>query len=337
VGNGGTSQHTSGDDPAGEPTPVFMPADDGFHFDALGDDWWATETSWFSFHHPERRLGGWFYSLIRPNIGTVQGGLWIWDDTAVLPWEVPYSTNFSTLQLPAGTDLTNAVLPTGVGMRVIEPGMSYALTYDDPGRVTVDLRFDGVMPPEPMRTGRSTFGKAAHFDQFGRVTGTVVLHGEEIRIDCIAARDRTWGRRREDRPHRAAYLTGASSPGDAFLAVTRHADDREAVAYGFLRRDGITIPVVGGERRAERNPEHGWVERVVLTMEDEQGRTMEAVGTPVNRIIINRHTFIDINSLLRWECTGGPIGEVAWGEDQDMWPVHDWSASRRSPRGGGRK
>lgn len=320
----------------GDDAPAFGEHDDAFHFDALGDDWWATETAWFSFHHPERRLGGWFYSLIRPTIGTVQGGLWIWDDTAVLPWEVPYSTNFTTLQLPTGTDLTNTVLPTGVGIRVIEPGMSYALTYDDPGRATVDLRFDGVMPPEPMRTGRSTFGKAAHFDQFGRVTGSIVLHGERIDIDCLAARDRTWGRRREDRPHKAAYLTGAATADDAFLAVTRHAEDREGVAYGFLRRDGMTVPVVGGERRAERSTEHGWVERIVLTLEDESGRTMEAVGTPVSRIIINRHTFIDVNSLVRWECTGGSHAQVAWGEDQDMWPVHDWSAWRRSVREGRR-
>lgn len=83
--------------------PVFTAVDDRFHFDALGDDWWGTETSWFSFHHPERKLGGWFYSMFRPNIGTVAGGTWIWDDSAHLPWEVPYSANYSALELPAST------------------------------------------------------------------------------------------------------------------------------------------------------------------------------------------------------------------------------------------
>ena len=39
-------------------------------------------------------------------------------------------------------------------------------------------------------------------------------------------------------------------------------------------------------------------------------------------MIINRHTFIDINSLVRWELDGA----VAWGEDQDMWPVHRWAS-----------
>ena len=45
----------------------------GFHFDVMGEDWWATETAWFSFHHPARRLGGWLYTMVRPNIGIVTG------------------------------------------------------------------------------------------------------------------------------------------------------------------------------------------------------------------------------------------------------------------------
>ena len=53
---------------------IFTARDDGFHFDELAGDWWATETAWFSFAHPERGLGGWLYTLPRPNIGTVAGG-----------------------------------------------------------------------------------------------------------------------------------------------------------------------------------------------------------------------------------------------------------------------
>jgi hypothetical protein len=57
---------------------IFSPRDDGFHFDQMSNDWWETETAWFSFHHPERQLGGWFYTMVRPNIGTVAGGAWVW-------------------------------------------------------------------------------------------------------------------------------------------------------------------------------------------------------------------------------------------------------------------
>ena len=43
--------------------------------------------------------------MARPNIGTVAGGVWVWDDTAYLPWDVPYSANYTALPLPADTDL----------------------------------------------------------------------------------------------------------------------------------------------------------------------------------------------------------------------------------------
>ena len=48
-----------------------------------------------------------------------------------------------------------------------------------------NLHPDGVVP----------FLKGAHFDQAGHVTGTMVLHGEEIPIDCYSVRDRSWGPR----------------------------------------------------------------------------------------------------------------------------------------------
>jgi hypothetical protein len=305
--------------------PVFSPDDDGFHFDVMTDRWWETETSWFSFHHAERRLGGWFYTMVRPNIGTVAGGVWVWDDTAWLPWDVLYSANYSALQLPSDQDLRDVTLPTGVSIRAVEPTLAYELGYHDGDRLQASLRFDGVMPPEPLTAVGSTFGSAHHFDQLGRVRGQLVLHGERIDIDCVAMRDRTWGPRPEHRPRQAAYVTGAAGERDGFLAVTNVRPEGDAVAYGFLRRDGETIGLTGGHRAVERDPEHGWITTIVIDAHDRKGRRLRAVGEAVSRMIVNRHTFIDINSLVRWEVDG----ETAWGEDQDMWPVHTFAAFRR--------
>jgi hypothetical protein len=303
---------------------AFTPADDGFH--AMTDRWWETETAWFSFHVPARRLGGWLYTMVRPNIGTVAGGAWVWDDTAHLPWDILYSTNYSALQLPAGADLRDVDLPTGVSIRVVEPTHRYDLGYDDPGRLQLRLQFVGVMPPEPLAATGSTFGSSHHFDQFGRVTGEVVVNGEPLEVDCIAMRDRTWGPRPEHRPRQAAYVTAAASGDHAVLAVTATTPTgSDPIAYGFLRRDGETVGLAAGERVVERDPDGGHVRRVVITAADRAGRTTRAVGTPVSRTIVNRHTFIDINSLVCWDLDGA----VGWGEDQDMWPVHSFAAARR--------
>ncbi len=312
---------------SGEP-PTFTAADDAFHFDQLSDRWWETETAWFSYHVPERRLGGWFYNMFRPNIGTVAGGAWVWDDTADLPWEVPYSVNYSALQLPPDADLRAVELPTGVGITVLEPTRSYRLTYRDAGRYVAELRFDAVMDPEPLTAVGSTFGSAHHFDQFGRVTGHIALHGERIDVDCLGMRDRTWGPRPEHRPRQAAYVTGAASAEHGFLAVTNGSVAVDPVAYGFLRRDAETCSLARGQRRVERDPERGLVTAITVEGVDSAGRELHATGRPVSRIITNRHTFIDSNSLIRWQLDG----EEAWGEDQDMWPVHDYAAAARARR-----
>jgi hypothetical protein len=306
--------------------PSFTSTDDGLHRHLAGDEWWFTETAWFSFHHVERRLGGWFYTMIRPNIGTVAGGAWVWDDTAHLPWETIYSANYSALELPADLDLRDAVLPTGVRLRVDEPTLAYRIGYDDPGRYRADLRFDATMAPRPLVAEGSTFGKAAHFDQIGRVTGTIEIVGEQLEIDCWSMRDRTWGRRPEDRPRQAAYVTGTGDGGAGFLAVTNTRDGTDRVAYGFVNRGDGEIALVDGTRSVVRNPDTGWVDEIRIEATDAGGDPFVASGRSVSRLFINRHTFIDLNSLVEWR-----IGATTWwGEDQDMWPIHRWASARRS-------
>jgi hypothetical protein len=307
----------------------FSAADDRFHFEQMGDRWWMTETAWFAFCCPERKLGGWLYTMARPNIGTVAGGCWIWDDTASLPWEVLYSSNLTAMRLPRDQELTDIQLPTGVAIRMIEPLTQYSLRYEDAGLVQVDLEFNAVMPPRALRKGDSSFKNLNHFDQFGRVTGTVVLHGESIAIDCLAIRDRSWGPRPEHRPGKSAYVTGIASPDCGFLAVTKWNDESNPVAYGFLIEDGVTGDLVSGRRIVERDPDQGWVNRITIEARDEHGRDLLAVGTRLSGIIINRHSFIDSNGLIEWNING----QTGHGEDQDMWPVHAWSAFRRGARG----
>ena len=306
----------------------FTARDDGFHFARMSDRWWETETAWFAFCHPARKLGGWLYTMARPNIGTVAGGAWVWDDSAHLPWEVPYSANYTALRLPRDQDLTDIALPTGVRIKVLEPLTRYALGFEDEGRLTLDLTYTAVMPPRPLRKGDSSFKHLNHFDQFGHVGGTMMLHGERIDIDCLAIRDRSWGPRPEHRPGKSAYVTGIASKDDAFLAVTKWNDDADPIAYGFMIRDGKIGDLVSGRRIVERDPATGWVRRIVIEGRDEFGRALHAEGERLSGIVINRHSFIDSNGLIAWSING----KAGHGEDQDMWPVHRWSEFRRRAR-----
>lgn len=305
----------------------FGPEDDSFH--ELGDRWWATETAWFSFHHAQRRLGGWLYTLARPNIGTVQGGAWVWDADAWAPWEIRYCANHSSKRLEPGTDLRHATLATGVTIQVLEPLRSYRIGYSEPGRFEAELRFDAIMDPFPFASGEPPFLSASHFDQTGRVTGRVVLDGEPIDIDCFSVRDRSWGPRPEHRPQRLSYCFGTTSPESAFFATSRPRPDHDLISHGYLIRDGRLARIVGGERRVERDPVTGWVTRETIAGRDESGREFHAAGTPVSRVAVNRHLAVTWTYLTRWDLDG----EQAWGEDQDMWPVEQWSRFRREARG----
>jgi hypothetical protein len=306
----------------------FDAKDDGFHFTTMTDRWWETETCWFSFHHRERRLGGWIYLLVRPNIGTVAGGAWIWDASANLPWEVLYCSNYSALRLPKEQDLTDITLPTGVAVRMLKPLESYSVRYADKERLTVDLQFDAVMPPHPLTSASSGFGHLNHFDQIGRVHGTILLYGHAITIDCLSMRDRSWGPRPEHRPRASVYATGVAAPGHGFLTVTNPTEG-DNVTHGFLLRDGIVADLKEGKRVAERDPKTGLVSKLVIEGMDRNGRRFQALGVPRSRIVINRHSFIDNNTLVEWTMD---TGATAWGEDQDCWPVHLWSEYVRNIR-----
>jgi hypothetical protein len=308
--------------------PDFTNRDDGFHFERMSDRWWETETAWFSFCVPERRLGGWVYVMVRPNIGTVAGGAWVWDDSAELPWEVLYSANYTALKLPEGRDLTDIALPTGVSLTTLEPLHRYRIGYRDEGRLDLDLEFASVMAPRALHKPDSAFKTLNHFDQFGRVSGEMVLHGEHIAVDCLAMRDRSWGPRPEHRPNQSAYVTGIASPEDGFLAVTKANEGSQALAHGFLVQDGRIGDLVVGQRRVVRNQARGWVDEIIVEGRDEFGRQLYAAGRRISGIVINRHSFIDSNGLMAWTINGKP----GHGEDQDMWPVHLWSAARRQDR-----
>lgn len=306
------------------PTSGLTPADDDFH--EMGDRWWATETVWFAFHHVQSGIGGWLYALMRPNIGTCAGGIWIWDRQTTSPFDAPYAVNYSSLRLPARRDLTHITFPVGWSLRVLEPLTRYHLRAEDGDRLSLDLTFEAIMPPEVMGAGKPPYLSGAHVDQFGRLTGEVVLHGQPLRIDCLSERDRSWGPRPESHPRRLSFDFAVADERTGFLCTTdpTHADG-DVVTHGFLLRDGIVSPLAVGRREVERAPGTGMVLAEVITGTDEQGRTFTAHGTAVSRMAVNRHSAVTHTTLMTWDLDGVD----AVGEDQDMWPVLDWLTARR--------
>ena len=321
--------------------PTFEPADDDFHDEAMSDRWWETETQWFSWSVPERALAGWTYNQARPNADLCNGGVWVWDGTAAYAWDLPYHVQYHGLQLPPRPerDMRDFEWPTGVYVRTVEPLTRYEIRYADEGSLELDLVFDATMAPNPHPTAVAPFVKGVHLDQPGHVTGTVVLHGERIDVDCYAVRDRSWGPRPQGRRRRppgqveiatgtggVGYSYGTASPTDAFLVYTIPTADTDPVVCGYLLRDGVYAHILTGARSVEVHPVGGWPLRIDVDAVDDAGRDLHVEGEALSRHWRGHGG----DTLMRWVWDEGAV--VGHGEDQTYLSRAAWAARRRRAR-----
>jgi hypothetical protein len=302
--------------------------DDEFHppADPADPDW--TETCWFTFTVPERRLSGQLYPFFKPTLGVVSGAAYFWDDSGDQIWNCLYAKNFWHLPLPKAP-LSDLRLANGATYKVVEPQRVYEIGYDDPDggdEVSMRLTFTAITPPNYLG--------ASHLDQPGRFTGELVLHGEHIAVDAYGFRDRSWGSRTQHgqgltgtSAQRGGYSYATASESDAFHAITMDFGTGCMVIHGYLLRDGVWAKLIEGTREViERDPATGCPTRVRLTALDAAGRALRAEGEALNRLgfAINPNLWT-WNCLTRWEFGG----VTAYGEDHDNWSL---PAQRRFAR-----
>ncbi|MCA9509664.1 MAG: hypothetical protein KC560_03095 [Myxococcales bacterium] len=305
-----------------------MHPDDRFHPPTSDDPFW-TETCWFTFAVPERRLSGQLYPFFRPNQGVTSGGAFFWDESGSQIWNCLYAKNLWHLPIPEGQDLTDIRLANGIHYRCLEPLRKYELHYLDPDaqEVEVHLVAEGICAPNYLAHG--------HLDQPCRYTGTIRIRDEVIDVDAFGMRDRSWGLRSQIgaslHPNstnvHGGYTYGTASERDAFHAITGDFGDGCVAFHGFLLEDGVWSKLVSGRREVlERKDLHPT--RVRLTATDELGRTLDATGTCLNVIGVHLNPNLwTWNCLTEWEWNGGRRG---FGEDHDNWSA---SGFRRFARG----
>lgn len=306
-------------------TPFSLSTDDDtLHTPPPGaDDWW-TETFWFTFAAPERRLFGNYYLYFRPLHRAMGGGVTIFDDTGSTPWEIPYFSHHHHLPLPGDLDMRNVEFRSGIFLRQLEPNrvFEFGLHNDE---VDADLRFEAfaeplitVPKPKPPFTG------AHHVDQPGRITGTLNLRGERIELNALLMRDRSWGRRADLRGVQAGYDYAFASETDGFLGLSLRTDE-DRVVMGFVLRDGVFSPAAGGRRHVRRSAD-GMTESIDIEVTDKLGRSVVAHGEPLTRYTnLVYPSMLVHQSLVRWEYDD----HVVYAEDQDVWDPAQWRAFRR--------
>jgi hypothetical protein len=314
--------------------PLLTAADDNWH--EYSAHWWETETNWWSFNVPERKLGGWLYTQVLANQGTCNGGAWVWDDSDA---GAVYEQRHQGLPFPERGDLRNVTFPNGVSLQMLEPLMKYRTTYSDKGQFECDLVHTGIIAAHSHPVGAWPFWATRHFDQPMHVTGTIVLRGETIPVDCYSLRDRSWGPRptgptppdkkvelpRPNKPvranytHSVGYVFATQDADNGFVAFTDPWVDRDGhvsddLDTGYLLHDGEYAPLVRGFRTTELAPGTRFITNIHLEATDTLGRDLIADGE-----LISRHgvTGPSGTGLFHWTWSGGREG---WGEDQSYGP-----------------
>lgn len=304
------------------------PSVDSLYSHTRSDDPWWNESAWFGFSVPERNINGFFYLWHRPNMKTIACGVAIWDDIGTHRDDCLYYHWFPFNPLSPDADMFDFETSTGMSIKMREPLRSYELRHEAPG-CSLDLLWEGVTPAydvsfgsKPAASGAEDFG-AAHYEQFGKVTGQLVLDGEQIDVDGYHVRDRSWGIRRPFLPKMRGGLDMCWFGDDlAFSAtwVTPEADDfavgaTDKFAYGMMLRDGVlSTPVTGQRRVLERGPD-GRPLALEIELEDAEGRRIEARGRMRN--VLKYDDLWHVHWCLSEFESEGRRG---WGETQDLVP-----------------
>ncbi len=289
---------------------LLSAADDGSH--APGEHPWFFESHWWSFYVPERNLGAWIYDWVRPHQSTQGGGCWLYDNTTSSHLEVPYYACYEHAA-------------SGVDTEILQPLQRYRLRFADRDLIAFDLDVDATMAPWIVADG--------HLDQMMHVTGELTLHGETIAVDSIAMRDRSWSPRPERWKDGHIGYCSAGTADVAFLVNSAsgiRGETTDRVRAGFLARDGRRAAIVDGTRVLERDPDHGYLQRITVDADDAAGRHLHAHGEARSRMAMPIPGVHGVcwTTLVRWTIDG----VEAWGDDQDAWPLHGWAAFRRTQR-----
>jgi hypothetical protein len=284
--------------------------DDEFHEPATDDPYW-TETCWFTFAIPERRLSGQLYPFFRPNLGVCAAAAYVWDETGCEPWNVRYAKNFWHLPIP-DQPLSDIALPNGIRYRCAQPQHRYDISYDDPDGDDLQIMLTFTSVAGPNYLGQS------HLDQPGRYTGTIILEGEKMAVDSFGFRDRSWGVRSQFGPGfgPGGYSYATASKEHGFHAITMDFGQGYTSIHGYYMREGQWSKLAAATRVVAERDSQGFPSVVEIAGGDENGRQFRARGRCLNHIALHLNpNLFTINSLTEWDLDG----LACFGEDHDNW------------------
>jgi hypothetical protein len=294
---------------------------------------------------PERKMSGFSYIYHRPNMNLSAGGAALWDPTGEEIYDCLYYEFDHHQHLREGANMFDCTLRNGLSFQPIELLKSYHMVFKGRKGYEFDLTWDSIMEPHELKPldpgtvnpGVVGFG-SGHYEQGGRMRGTVTLDGETLEVDSWSMRDHTWGPRTREGALRGAWPWAIASETSSFqlFAMSDLAPDEnpiagttERVVGGWYTKDGVVGDLVSGVRRVVERGDDGRPLREVIDATDHLGRTLHAEGRCETCFKWTAFVeWFDWWSLCRWEFDG----QEAWGEAHDYLTFRQVSRFLRSLR-----
>jgi hypothetical protein len=190
----------------------------------------------------------------------------------------------------------------GLSYEKVVPEKKWKLTFNgaametkegktSPELLSFDLDFESLNPVfdyrecvDAKKVELSKSVASEHLEQFGRISGELVLGGRSNSIHGLGERDHSWGVREWTAPKMWIWLTCQFSERCAFN-VTKLVVEGGEVDAGFFCANGKNYPLVKAEIDTAYN-EEGGPSSLGMSLMDKNGQTYKAQAEVMRRAIL---------------------------------------------------
>jgi hypothetical protein len=232
---------------------------------------WA-ETYFFPIIIPEEQLMITVYVVIRPGIGVMSNDVTVYGSLSPTRGDLVYF--HVEPHLPAPQRFSDIRSPMGLSIQAVNAPRDYRIDYVGYDDTEIHVDWIGLMDPfnihDPTHSPRagktvkeqhanSGLGEAwgGHFDQSGRVRGTVRIRGKTFEVDCVERMDHSWGHRNPIVMNAQNSISASFGESLALHAIS-HLDldapngSEHKLAHAYILEDGKVYGVKDGTLKSTR-------------------------------------------------------------------------------------